>query len=327
MRFSPDQSQRRLIDEVEGVLQSAPAGTDARGLLALLGDERLLAVHYPEKYGGRGLRLSDHAVVAERLGLHGLPDEVHLVTLQGVGCTLLTGGTVKQRERWLPDLASGRAFASLLLSEAAAGTDLAAVTTRAEPQGDAYVITGSKSWSLRADWSQIALCSARTRESRDRYDGLTLLLISLDAPGISIEPAPRLVGDPYFTVRFDGVRVGRDAIVGREHAGWALAIRAIGFERAGYRHLASFDTLESGGVTLLRFLMLRHGVIPASRGGKLKTFLQTVALALYVFPLPASLLWSATVVMTLAVLVTVATGVDYLVRALTMRRAREPAPS
>jgi CDP-diacylglycerol--glycerol-3-phosphate 3-phosphatidyltransferase len=85
--------------------------------------------------------------------------------------------------------------------------------------------------------------------------------------------------------------------------------------------------IREGGVTLLRFLMLRHGVIPASRGGKLKTVLQTVALALYVFPLPGSLLWVAGVIMALAVLVTVATGVDYVLRALTMRRAREPARS
>ena len=81
------------------------------------------------------------------------------------------------------------------------------------------------------------------------------------------------------------------------------------------------------GVTLLRFWVLRHGVMPASRGGKLKTLLQTVALALYVFPLPADLQLLAAMIMALAVLVTVVTGGDYVVRALTMRRTREPAAS
>jgi len=84
---------------------------------------------------------------------------------------------------------------------------------------------------------------------------------------------------------------------------------------------------REAGITLLRFWVLRHGVIPASRGGKLKTFLQAVALALYVLPLSAELHWPAAVMMALAVLVTVATGIDYVVRAVTLRRAGEPARS
>ena len=84
---------------------------------------------------------------------------------------------------------------------------------------------------------------------------------------------------------------------------------------------------REGGITLLRFWVLRHGVIPASRGGKLKTVLQTFALALYVLPLSAELHRPAAVMMALAVLVTLATGIDYVVRALTLRRTSEPARS
>jgi len=81
------------------------------------------------------------------------------------------------------------------------------------------------------------------------------------------------------------------------------------------------------GITLLRFWVLRHGVIAASHGGKLKTVLQTLALALYILPLPASVEWVAVVAMALAVVATVVTGVDYLVRALLTRRSRELARS
>ena len=84
---------------------------------------------------------------------------------------------------------------------------------------------------------------------------------------------------------------------------------------------------REAGITLLRFWVLRHGVIPASRGGKLKTVLQTLALALYMLPLSAELHRPAAVMMALAVLVTVATGIDYVVRALALRRASEPARS
>lgn len=82
---------------------------------------------------------------------------------------------------------------------------------------------------------------------------------------------------------------------------------------------------REAAVTGLRFWVLRHGVIPASRGGKLKTLLQTVALAMYVLPLPESAHWVAVSAMAAAVVVTVVTGVDYVVRALTLRRAGEPA--
>jgi len=83
--------------------------------------------------------------------------------------------------------------------------------------------------------------------------------------------------------------------------------------------------IREGGVTLLRFWVLRHGVIAASHGGKLKTVLQTLALALYIFPLPQSLTWAAAIVMGMAVVATVVTGADYVVRALAMRRTAEPA--
>jgi len=85
--------------------------------------------------------------------------------------------------------------------------------------------------------------------------------------------------------------------------------------------------IREGGITLLRFWVLRHGVIAASHGGKLKTVLQTVALALFVAPLSGPLFWVAVAVMCVAVVATVVTGVDYVVRALTMRRASEPAHS
>lgn len=83
--------------------------------------------------------------------------------------------------------------------------------------------------------------------------------------------------------------------------------------------------VREAAVTALRFWVIRHGVIPASRGGKLKTVLQTLALTLYVLPLPESVQWAAATAMAAAVVVTVVTGIDYVVRAMTLRRAGEPA--
>jgi alkylation response protein AidB-like acyl-CoA dehydrogenase len=234
-QFSP--VQRRLVEEVDAILTGPGADVDPRTAFAELGRRRLMAVHWPERYGGRGLALADHATVVERVGLHGLPDEVHLVTVQGVGCPLLVAGSEQQREQWLPSLAQGTAFASLLLSEPGAGSDLAAISTTAEPCGEGYVLTGEKTWNLHADWSSFGLCAARTRVSGNPYHAITALLVPFDMPGVSVEPVPRAIGDPFFRVSFDGVRVDRDAVVGCEHVGWPLLVRAIGFERAGFDYL------------------------------------------------------------------------------------------
>ncbi|WP_410633493.1 acyl-CoA dehydrogenase family protein [Amycolatopsis sp. cmx-4-83] len=235
MRDELDERQAGLAAAVDRV---AAAGGEPREVMARLGDERLLAVHFPEGYGGRGLRLADHAAVCERIGALALPDVAHLVTVQAVGCSILESGTGGQRARWLPKIASGRLYASLLLSEPDAGTDLAAITTAATPDGDGWRIRGGKTWSLFTPWSRLALVSARTREGASPYDGISLFLVDPAAPGVTITPVPRAAGEPYHTVTFDDVGVGPDALLGRPHLGWRLLPRAIGFERAGFDYLS-----------------------------------------------------------------------------------------
>lgn len=237
MDFNLTNTQRRLVEDVDRVLADAVPETDPRRLFARLGDERLVAVHWPEEYGGRGLTLADHAAVVERVGLHGMPDDVHLVTVQGVGCTLLAAGSKYQREHWLTQIGAGRVFASLLLSEEKAGGDLAAIETYAAATDSGYLVTGEKAWNLRADWSSFGLCAVRTRLGTDAYHGISVLLVPLDAQGVTVESVPRAVGEPYFRVIFDHVHVDRNAIVGDEHRGWSLIVRAIGFERAGFDYL------------------------------------------------------------------------------------------
>jgi alkylation response protein AidB-like acyl-CoA dehydrogenase len=237
MRLELDSHQARLVAETDRAIDDAGVDVDPRECFARLGAERLLAVHYPTSYGGRGLSLAHHFAIAERLGERGLPDEVHLITVQGVGCAILTYGTRLQRDRWLPGIAGGRLFASLLLSEVAAGSDLAGIETTAATAGDGWRISGTKVWSLQTDWSRLALCSARTRTAEHRYDGISLFLIDLTSPGVEITPTPRAAGAPYFSVTLDGVRVGADALLGPPHKGWFLLPTVIGFERAGFDYL------------------------------------------------------------------------------------------
>jgi 3-oxo-4-pregnene-20-carboxyl-CoA dehydrogenase beta subunit len=235
VRAELDERQAGMVAAVDRVI--ADGGT-AFEIMARLGGERLLAVHYPPEYGGRGMRLADHAAVCERLGHHGLPDVAHLITVQAVGCAILQYGTARQRERWLGEIAAGRLFASLLLSERHAGSDLAGIATTATPDGDGWRITGVKAWSIYTGWSKLALVSARTRPSEHRYDGISLFLIDPSGSGVTIEPVPRAAGEPFCAVILDGVQVGPDALLGTLHRGWALLPRVIGFERTGFDYLA-----------------------------------------------------------------------------------------
>ncbi|MFI9643394.1 acyl-CoA dehydrogenase family protein [Micromonospora sp. NPDC051925] len=224
--------------EADRVLDACGSEVGLREQYERLGRAGLLAVHYPVEYGGRGLTLGDHCAVSERLGLRGLPDVAHLITVQGVGCTVLAFGNDRQRASWLPDIAAGRLLASLLLSEIGAGSDLTGITTSAVPDGDGWRITGQKSWSMWTDWSDVALCSVRTRRGGHRYDGISLFVVDLRAPGVHITPIARTAGEPYYTVTFDDVGVEQDALLGPLHEGWALLPTAIGFERGGLDYLS-----------------------------------------------------------------------------------------
>lgn len=238
MRPELDAEQARLVDEVDRVLDAAPPGADPLDLFARLGAERLLAVHYPVEFGGRGMSLPHHVAAAERMGARGLPDVIHIVTVQALGGALLAFGSGEQRARWLPLIAAGRLFGSLLLSEPEAGSDAAAIRTTANPDGEGWRITGVKTWSVGTDRSGIALCSARTRAGVNRYDGISLFLLDLTDPAIRLTPLPRAVGDPYFEVTLDGAYVGPEALVGPLHRGWSLLPSTISFERAGFECLS-----------------------------------------------------------------------------------------
>lgn len=227
-----------ITDELFGVLDALPRDADARKAFAALGDVGLFAPHFPVEYGGRGGSLSDYAAVADAIGDRGFADEVHLVTVQGVGCTVQHFGTAEQRHRWLPGIASGRTLASLMLSEVQAGSDAAAITTTARRTATGWILSGQKCWSLHADWSHIGLCSARTSKGANRYSGITLFLVDLSRPGVTITPLPRMLGEPYFVIDLDEVEVDDGAMIGSLDGGFRILTSAAGFERAGLDYLS-----------------------------------------------------------------------------------------
>lgn len=246
MRFAFTEDQERFRAEVRNALRSAEVQAeaasatgaygvepDARPLYRLLGGLGLLAVHWPVEYGGRGRSLTDAAIVAEELVRAGVPDTFHVNTVQIVGQFLLMAGSEEQKRRYLPAIARGESFASVLYTEPDAGSDLGALRAVAEPDGDGYRITGTKVFSLKTRFVDLGLCAARTTPGAGKYQGISLFLVDMRAPGVTVSMIPG-VGDEHFhRVDLDAVAVPGTNLLGPRDEGWPLLNEALAIERTG----------------------------------------------------------------------------------------------
>lgn len=218
---------------LEPILARSEAEPDVRELYRELARLGLLAVHWPKEYGGRGARHGDAAAVIEELAVGGVPDMVHVLSIQIVGLFILMAGTAEQKARHLPRLAAADSFATVLYTEPDIGSDLASLATRAEPDGDGYRLTGVKVFGLKSGHSDLALCAARTAEGRTKYEGISLFLVDLHAPGVRRSHLAGINDDAYDHVELDGVPVATADLLGAPGRGWALLTRCLAIERVG----------------------------------------------------------------------------------------------
>lgn len=162
----------------------------------------------------------------------GGPDRLTHMSEQLVGPTILAFGTEDQKRRFLPGILSGEALWCQCYSEPGAGSDLAAVSTRAVREGDEYVITGQKVWISLATVADWCFVLARTDACSARHAGLSYLLVPMDQPGIEVRPITQITGTSEFNeVLFDGARTPVTNRVGAEGDGWKVAMGTLGFER------------------------------------------------------------------------------------------------
>ena len=277
----------RFVDEVREQLASEPIERelaklrasgerepDVRPLYRELGRLGLLAVNWPEEYGGRGRSLLDAALVARELVRAGVPDTLHVNTIQIVGLFLLLAGTPEQKARYLPSFAAGERFASVLYTEPRSGSDLASLRTTAVEDGDGYRLEGTKIFSLKSDITDVGLCAARTSDEESKYAGITLFLVDLHAEGVRRSVIPSIADEQFHRVELHDVRVPRDSVVGVVGEGWPLLSKALAIERTGLdytlkaeRWLAAVvDGLRADADESLRVQIGRYGAaVDASR--------------------------------------------------------------
>jgi len=199
---------------------------------AKLNEGRWGMVTWPTELGGRGCDLIEWLIFEEEYYRSGAPARVNQNGIFLLGPTLMEYGSEEQKARFLPRMATGQDIWAQAWSEPGAGSDMAAIRSKAERVGDHYVINGQKTWSTRAVWADWAFGIFRTDAQSQRHHGLTFILLPLDTPGITVRPIPQLNGLPGFAeIFFDDVKVPVENALGGEGMGWHVAMSTAGFER------------------------------------------------------------------------------------------------
>jgi alkylation response protein AidB-like acyl-CoA dehydrogenase len=194
----------------------------------------LLGVTWPVEYGGRGLSKLHQVVLVEELAKAGLTFGQHtdLFGIKMLGSTLLAWGTEEQKALFLPRILSGEDRWCQGYSEPGAGSDLAALSTRAELLGDEWVINGQKVWTSEAHKANWIFLLVRTDPAARRHHGISFLLCPLDQGGVDIRPIRQLSGEPEFNeVFFTDARTAAANLVGPLNKGWTVAMTLLGHER------------------------------------------------------------------------------------------------
>ena len=189
-------------------------------------------LHWPREYGGRGATPIERVIWQQEEGVYGKLSSPFLIGQGMCAPTMMTYATEDQKRRFLPPLASGEEVWCQLFSEPVAGSDLAGLRTRAEKQGDHWVVNGQKIWTSGAHYSDYAILLTRTDPNVAKHDGLTMFFIDMKSPGIEIRPIKQVNGQSGFNeVFFTDLRIPDDQRLGVPGQGWKVSLTTLMNER------------------------------------------------------------------------------------------------
>jgi alkylation response protein AidB-like acyl-CoA dehydrogenase len=222
----------RMPGEGVRVPQNAEQEQEIREWLGSMYAAGYLGGGWPQEWGGRSGHLALHdLVLMEELILGDAYRPLDQVML--ASHAVIEFGTDAQKHLLLPRIRSGEHIWCQLFSEPDVGSDLASVRTRAEVDGDAFVVTGQKIWSTDAQWADMGMLLARTDPTVDRHAGITAFVVPMDLPGIEVRPIREMTGSAEFCEVFlDGVRLGPEHVLGEVNSGWRVMTSGLASERA-----------------------------------------------------------------------------------------------
>ena len=220
-----------LLDEhtVAALAEGHGIGPAMRGVWKQMCADGWAGIGWPEEWGGQGRSPMEQFVFFDESMRAGAP--VPMLTINTVGPTIMNFGSDEQKAFFLPKILSGDIHFCIGYSEPGAGTDLAALKTRAEPDGDVWVINGQKMWTSLSSDSDYCWLAVRTDPDAGKHKGISIVIVPMDTPGITISPL-RLMGDHDINaVYFDEVRVPLENCVGGVNQGWKLITNQLNHER------------------------------------------------------------------------------------------------
>jgi alkylation response protein AidB-like acyl-CoA dehydrogenase len=240
-------ADREFADEVRTFVASAltpdvrGSGPDEAARLdgmrlwqSRLHDAGLAAISWPVQFGGRGATPVQQLIFNAEMAAAHAPEPINRSAINQLGPTIIQWGTDEQHARYLPRILSGEEVWCQGFSEPEAGSDLAALKTKAEIDGGELVITGQKIWTSKAQYADWIYILARTDPTANKHRGISYLLVPLNAPGIEVRPIRQITGEAEFNeVFFDSVRVPLANVLGPLHGGWKVAKSTLGYERVG----------------------------------------------------------------------------------------------
>jgi alkylation response protein AidB-like acyl-CoA dehydrogenase len=215
-----------LVAEIAG---SEGGGPEFRRAMKQLGRDRLLGIGWPTEYGGQARSAVEQFIFSDEAQRAGFP--LPFLTLNTVGPTLMRFGSEEQRRFFLPKILAGEIFFCIGYSEPGAGTDLAALKTRAVRDGKEWVINGQKVFTSLADYADYVWLACRTDPKAPKHRGISMIIVPTTAPGFRLTPTPTVGGISTNTTYYDDVRVPVENLVGPENGGWGLVVNQLNHER------------------------------------------------------------------------------------------------
>ena len=222
------------------ILQGEGALTDPDEILVAhrawqgkLAEAGLAGATWPKEYGGQGIGPVESVVISQEMQQAGVPGILDVIGVGMLGPTIIAHGTEEQKQRYLGPMLHADEIWCQMFSEPAAGSDLAAVQTRAKHNDDGtWTLNGQKVWTTNAQFAAYGLILARTNAAIPKHKGMTMFIVPMDAEGITVRGLRQISGEAEFNeVFFDDVVIDADSVVGGEENGWGVGLTTLMFER------------------------------------------------------------------------------------------------
>ena len=244
---------RRGPDGMEEDARGQASIPEQKAFQAKLYEAGFAGITWPVEYGGQGLTNAEQIAFSQEARDFSLPVGAFVIGLGMPGPTLLECGSEEQKQRFLRPMLLGEEIWCQLFSEPGAGSDVASLQTSAITDGDTWVLNGQKVWTSGAQYSDFGALLARTDPAQPKHRGITMFIVDMHAPGVTVRPLRVATGSaPFNEVFFDNVRLGADAVIGEMNRGWDAAVVMLRNERI------TIGTLTGGRDNPLGFAKLRE---------------------------------------------------------------------